>query len=102
MHKYIHVLSGIRTYDPSVRASEDSSCLRPRGHCDRQIYILFALKYNSEIQPQGYVLSMQQISCKNVTYRQLPVLIKKIMTIKSHPRGNIFLRKYLSKEIRII
>jgi hypothetical protein len=24
----IHVLSGIRTHDPSVRASEDSSCLR--------------------------------------------------------------------------
>jgi hypothetical protein len=26
---------GIRTHDPSVRAGEDSSCLRPRGHCDR-------------------------------------------------------------------
>jgi hypothetical protein len=25
----------IRTHDPSVRASEDGSCLRPRGHCDR-------------------------------------------------------------------
>jgi hypothetical protein len=32
----IHALSGIRTHDPSVRAGEDSSCLRPRGHCDRQ------------------------------------------------------------------
>jgi hypothetical protein len=31
----IHALSGIRTHDPSVRASEDSSCLRPHGHCDR-------------------------------------------------------------------
>jgi hypothetical protein len=31
----IHTLSGIRTHDPSVRANEDSSCLRPRGHCDR-------------------------------------------------------------------
>jgi hypothetical protein len=30
----IHVLSGIRIHDPSVRASEDSSCLSPRGHCD--------------------------------------------------------------------
>jgi hypothetical protein len=29
----IHVLSGIRTHDPSVRASEGSSCLRLRGHC---------------------------------------------------------------------
>jgi hypothetical protein len=34
-HRDIHVLSRIRTHDPSVRASEDSSCLRPRGHCDR-------------------------------------------------------------------
>jgi hypothetical protein len=31
----IHALSGIRTHDPSVRASEDSSCLRPRDHCDQ-------------------------------------------------------------------
>jgi hypothetical protein len=34
-HTDIHALSGIRTHDPSVRESEDSSCLRPRGHCDR-------------------------------------------------------------------
>jgi hypothetical protein len=34
-HTDIHSLSGIRTHDPSIRASEDSSCLRPRGHCDR-------------------------------------------------------------------
>jgi hypothetical protein len=32
----IHALSGIRTHDPSVRASEESSCLRSRGYCDRQ------------------------------------------------------------------
>jgi hypothetical protein len=32
----IHALSGIRTYDPSVRASEDSSCFRPRGQCERR------------------------------------------------------------------
>jgi hypothetical protein len=31
----IHALSEILTHDPSDRASEDSSCLRPRGHCDR-------------------------------------------------------------------
>jgi hypothetical protein len=31
----IHAFSGIRTHDPSVRASEDSSYLRPHGHCDR-------------------------------------------------------------------
>jgi hypothetical protein len=31
----IHALSGIRTHDPSVRASEESSWLRSRGYCDR-------------------------------------------------------------------
>jgi hypothetical protein len=34
-HTDIHASSGIRTHDPSVRASEDSSRLTPRGHCDR-------------------------------------------------------------------
>jgi hypothetical protein len=36
----IHALSGIRTHDPSVRAAEDSSCLRPRDHSDRQLCLL--------------------------------------------------------------
>jgi hypothetical protein len=35
-HTDIHALSVIRTHNPSVRASEDNSCLRPRGHCDRR------------------------------------------------------------------
>jgi hypothetical protein len=38
-HTDIHALSGIRTHDPSFRASEDSSCLKPRGHCDRHCLI---------------------------------------------------------------
>jgi hypothetical protein len=32
----IHALCEIRTHDPSFRASEDSSCLRPLSYCDRQ------------------------------------------------------------------
>jgi hypothetical protein len=31
----IHSLCGIRTHDPSGRASEDSSYPRPRSYCDR-------------------------------------------------------------------
>jgi hypothetical protein len=34
----IHVLSGIQTHDPSVRASEDSSCLRPCGCCEWHLF----------------------------------------------------------------
>jgi hypothetical protein len=32
-----HALSGIRAHDPSVRADEGSSSLKPRGHCDRPL-----------------------------------------------------------------
>jgi hypothetical protein len=35
-HRDCHALIGIRTHDPSIRASEDSSCLRPRGHYGRR------------------------------------------------------------------
>jgi hypothetical protein len=30
----IHALNGIRNHDPSVGEIENSSCVRPRGHCD--------------------------------------------------------------------
>jgi hypothetical protein len=34
----VPALSGNRAHDPSVRAGEDSSCLRPRGHCVRRCF----------------------------------------------------------------
>jgi hypothetical protein len=39
-HTDIYALIVIRTHDPSVRASEDNSCLRLRGHCDRLCRLL--------------------------------------------------------------
>jgi hypothetical protein len=45
-HTDIHASSGIRNNDPSVPASEDSSCLRPGGHCDRPRTIIFVLMYH--------------------------------------------------------
>jgi hypothetical protein len=41
----IRALSGIRTHDPSVRASEDSSCFSPRGYCDRSQYYSVGAKF---------------------------------------------------------
>jgi cytidine deaminase len=37
MHTDIHVSSGIQTHNLSVQVGEDSSCLRPCGHCDQQL-----------------------------------------------------------------
>jgi hypothetical protein len=34
-HTNIHASSGFRIHNPSIRVGEGSSCLRPRGHCDR-------------------------------------------------------------------
>jgi hypothetical protein len=44
----IHAVSGIRTYDPRVRASENTSCLRPLGYRDRQITFLDVLFYGGD------------------------------------------------------
>jgi hypothetical protein len=42
----MHALSGIRAHDPSVRAGEDSLCLRPRGHCDGLISSYLIVEIN--------------------------------------------------------
>jgi hypothetical protein len=43
--KYRHpCVEWIRTHDLSVRASEDSSCLTPRGHCVRPPFIVTMIK----------------------------------------------------------
>jgi hypothetical protein len=39
----IHASSRIRIYDPSVRTSEDSSCLRPPGYPDRLLLTYTAI-----------------------------------------------------------
>jgi hypothetical protein len=48
-HTDIQALSGVRIHDPSVRANENSACLRPlrlRGNCDRQTHgKLFVFEY---------------------------------------------------------
>jgi hypothetical protein len=40
IHTDIHASSGIRNLVSSVRADQDVSCLRLRGHCDRQVELL--------------------------------------------------------------
>jgi hypothetical protein len=47
-HTDIYALSGIRTQDPSVRAGEDGSCLRPRVHCDRHSSVNTETHINKE------------------------------------------------------
>jgi hypothetical protein len=48
-HTDTHVLSGIRTHDPKVRANEYCSCIRPRDNCDRRYFIIHCLIYKQSI-----------------------------------------------------
>jgi hypothetical protein len=48
-HIDIHALSRIQTHDPSVRASEDSSCLRPRDQRVRHTYEHCVIFYGSDV-----------------------------------------------------
>jgi hypothetical protein len=57
----IHALSGIRTHDPSVRASEDSLCLRSCGHRDRHTHIP-AFKFTN--QDSGIVTDIIRYFCQ--------------------------------------
>jgi hypothetical protein len=54
-HTDIHALSGIRTHNPSFRTSEVSSCLRLRGHCDRQLYQYTLIKMIVHLSVPGFV-----------------------------------------------
>jgi hypothetical protein len=73
----IHALSGIRTRDPSVRASEDSSCLRQRGYCDRlaselakTVHALDSAatvtgEFQFTVSRKGNVHPLQSLTCKH-------------------------------------
>jgi hypothetical protein len=55
----IHALSGFRTHDSSVQANEHSSCLRPRGHCDRRNSI-----WRDKKVPEGVnILNLLVVTC---------------------------------------
>jgi hypothetical protein len=67
-HTDILALNGIWTHDPSVRACEDSSCLRQRSHCDRL--------------PPYYVQIFTSATCSQtpfLIYVRFPVLIAVVM-----------------------
>jgi hypothetical protein len=63
MQTDVHALSGIRTHDPSVRVSEDSSCLRPCGHCGRLARGLLYLLYRNIM-----LLRREDLKCKQHLY----------------------------------
>jgi hypothetical protein len=56
-HTDIHALSGIRNHDSSVRASEDSSFLRPHGHCDRPQLYLYGMNMKMELRRRNKIIS---------------------------------------------
>jgi hypothetical protein len=58
-HMNIHASSGIRTYDHGIRASEDSSCLRPLFYRDRLGEVIHIIRKTELMM----ILKMAETSC---------------------------------------
>jgi hypothetical protein len=72
----IHLLSGTRTHDPSVRTGEEGSCLRPRGQCDRQACSL-ALRKIMQIDknPQFHFVHVILLIATNELFNKLLYIV---------------------------
>jgi hypothetical protein len=76
----IHALSGIRTHDPSVRASEDSSYLRPRDYCF--LYFVQGIiktelvqELNIQVSPLSYVALLRTASSLSTELFRISVFL---------------------------
>jgi hypothetical protein len=65
-------VSGIRTHDPSVRASEGSSCLRPRGYCKRLTYPCTTLEIETRTPNRSPCSVRKSFLCKCLTSESEP------------------------------
>jgi hypothetical protein len=75
-HTDIHASSGIRTNDASVRAGEDGSCLRSRGHCDRySSNYLIKQRLKSHYDNQSHLSQVTSRNSKIICYNSRPTLI---------------------------
>jgi hypothetical protein len=93
----IYASSRIWTHDPSVQASEDSSCLRPNSHYD-WILALITVPYFSTLKKglcflcltvqnchlQGVSVSIWCVSIKSIPYQ--PVSLRSVLILPSHLR----------------
>jgi hypothetical protein len=69
-HTDIHVLSGTRNQDTSSRAGEGSSCLRPRGHCNRQYLCIVS---SNKCSYCSKFVRFAVLTCKNCIIENLYV-----------------------------
>jgi hypothetical protein len=74
----IHALSGIQTHKHSVRASEDSSCLKPLGYRDRPIKLL--LTHNNV--PENVTYFNQSIQSDYVYRDERPIKLVFVGNVK--------------------
>jgi hypothetical protein len=83
-----NILSGIRTHGPSLRASEDSSGLRPYGHCDRLSSIIRYINIYIAVFPVLFKI-LRLNSLGDVCFYEFPFEISmSFMLIYSHDYHN--------------
>jgi hypothetical protein len=89
----IHASSGIQTHDSSIRASEDSLCLRPRGHYDR--VTIFMIKWINRI-PTLQSMIVKQMWCGGKLLRPMHNTSVRKAEILFHQKIPLFSNIYLS------
>jgi hypothetical protein len=86
---------GIRTHDCSIRAGEESSCLRPRGNCDRLILKLLHPILNIQWEPKSSYrrsrwthtrLFFREVFTQGTTYSQTAYVIDNVIWIFTEER----------------
>jgi hypothetical protein len=86
----IHASSGTRTHDPSFRAGEDCSCLRPRVHCDQSSLPLpFLIFRNRRVHYSECIIFVQTMfslpcsvfTCSYVLLEYIFMICRVIVTV---------------------
>jgi hypothetical protein len=75
-NKNIHALSVIRTHDPNISASEGSSCLRRRYHCDLLITAACCLHIINKL-PRMNRTAYREIKCRQAVHKLITSLHSK-------------------------
>jgi hypothetical protein len=87
-----YALTGIRTHNPSVQETEDSSYLRPRGYCDRRLEGLGQLKNpvtSSGIEPTTFRLVAQCLN--HLRYSVSPFYNSYYVKLSSNIYSHLFI-----------
>jgi hypothetical protein len=98
-HTDIHALSGIRTNEPTIRANECSSCLRPCCHYDRPLHTCYLHLFT--LLPRHLRLNVTDVPYRQWKKRHKPGP-KQLMHQKLYCHCDFSQRKISLRKIKLV